>query len=100
MYNANLPVMKAVSGFAWDAYEKLLREGVAKEVARLTLPVSIYSQMYATCNARSLMNFLSLRNSDHAMWEIRQYAILLEEALARHMPITYKAFVENGRVAP
>ncbi len=46
---------------AYAAYRKLLAEGVAREVARAALPVGLFSSMYATCNARSLMHFLGLR---------------------------------------
>jgi len=85
---------------AWKAYQILLDHDVAKEQARLVLPVSIYSQMYWTVNARSLMNFLSLRNSEHAMWEIREYAKVVEDIFSQVMPVTHEAFVENDRTAP
>lgn len=85
---------------AWNAYQFALYKGVAKEQARLFLPVSIYSEMYWTVNARSLMNFLSLRNDEHAQWEIRQYAEVIEALWSKLMPITYATFTEHGRVAP
>lgn len=85
---------------AYARYEERLAQGIAKEVARVNLPVSIYSQMYATCNARSLMNFLALRNSPHAQAEIRAYAEAMEAQLAEVMPRTHEVFVKNGRVAP
>ena len=47
--------------FAFEAYQRMLDAGVAREVARIVLPLNIYSSMYVTVNARSLMNFLSLR---------------------------------------
>ena len=53
--------LSAVYQAAYRAYETLLKNGVAMEVARMCLPVAIYSSMYVTCNARSLMSFLSLR---------------------------------------
>lgn len=85
---------------AFQAYEGMLTRGIAKEVARMVLPVNTYSQMYATCNPRSLMNFLSLRNSELAQMEIRRYAEALEEIFAAAMPVTHAAFIDNGRVAP
>jgi thymidylate synthase (FAD) len=48
---------------AYDNYQKILASGVAREVARAVLPVTLYSSMYVTMNARALMNFLSLRTS-------------------------------------
>lgn len=87
-------------GVAWGAYEALLDEGIAKEIARLSLPLATYTQFYWTINARSLMNFLSLRNSPQAQYEIACYAQVIEEMFAQIMPITHEAFEENGRVAP
>jgi thymidylate synthase (FAD) len=81
-------------------YQVALNCGVAKEQARFFLPVNIYSEMYWSCNARSLMNFLSLRNAPKAMWEIRQFGIALENIFKEVMPITWQHFVENQRVAP
>lgn len=85
---------------AFDAYEEMLLRGIAKEQARLVLPVNTYSEMYWSCNARSLMAFLALRTSEHAMWEIRQYALALETIWSELMPITHEAFIANERKAP
>ena len=64
------------------------------------LPVAIYTQFYWTVNARSLMNFLSLRNAETAQREIRRFAEAVESLFARSMPITHAAFVANDRKAP
>lgn len=92
---------------AYEAYQRMLEAGIAREVARMVLPVSIYSSAYVTLNARSLMNFLSLRlKSDDATYpsypqrEIEMVAERYEAAWAELMPITYQSFVDNGRVAP
>lgn len=92
---------------SWEMYETLLNDGVANEVARSVLPVGIYSEMYVTCNARSLMAFLSLRvDADNArfetkpQWEIEQVARKMEEYFAFMFPATWDAFNNNGRVAP
>ena len=85
---------------SWRLYEELLETGVAKEVARNVLPVAIYTEFYWTVNARSLMNFISLRNAPDAMWEIRQFAEAVEEFFATAMPVTYSAFQEFNRTAP
>ena len=85
---------------AFAEYERLLESGVAKEVARLVLPLSTYTKYYWSCNPRSLMHFCSLRNHDDAQYEIRQYAAAAEEFLAEHMPVTHAAFVANDRAAP
>jgi len=91
---------------AYEIYEKMLKEGVAREVARMALPVNIYSSMYVTMNARSLMNFLSLRSLEQGTYpsfpqqEIAWVADGMEAHFANKMPATYASFVKNGRVAP
>jgi len=88
------------SNLAFGEYEDAINGGIAKELARLFLPLNIYSEMFWTVNARALMNFLSLRNADTAMFEIREYAEAIEEYFDNEMPVTAQAFVANGRIAP
>jgi thymidylate synthase (FAD) len=85
---------------AFATYERLLDQGVAKEVARTVLPLAMYTKYYWSCNPRSLMHFCSLRNSEFAQHEIREYAQAAESFLRQAMPVTHAAFLENGRVAP
>ncbi len=92
--------LQAVYETAYLAYEQLVELGVARELARCALPVGAYTEFYWTINARSLMNFLSLRNSETAQREIRRYAEACELFLEQLMPVTHAAFVAGGRVAP
>lgn len=92
---------------AFEAYQQMLEAGVAREVARIVLPLNIYSSMYVTMNARSLMNFLSLRTSvegthfpSFPQREIEMCAEKMEDFWKELMPYTYEAFNKNGRVAP
>jgi thymidylate synthase (FAD) len=85
---------------AFEAYERMLELGVAKEVARAVLPLSTYTKYYWSCNPRSLMHFCGLRNHESAQYEIQQYAAAAESFLEQLMPVTHAAFVENGRIAP
>jgi thymidylate synthase (FAD) len=92
---------------AYAAYLRMLDAGIAREVARMVLPVSIYSSAYVTVNARSLMNFLSLRRKvegshfpSYPQREIEMVAEKYEAHWAALMPITHAAFEKNGRVAP
>jgi thymidylate synthase (FAD) len=89
------------------AYENMLEAGIAREAARGVWPVCGYSSMFATCNARSLMHFLSLRtkNEDskfpsYPQREIEMVAEQMEEQFAELMPLTNAAFQAAGRVAP
>ena len=85
---------------SYRRYQELLAGGVAKEVARSVLPVGLYTEFYWSVNARSLMNFLSLRNSATAQLEIRVYAEAAEQHFAHAMPVTHAAFLAQGRTAP
>jgi thymidylate synthase (FAD) len=92
---------------AWSSYQRMLKAGVAKEVARNVLPVGTYTAFYATCNPRSLMHFLSLRTKNPGahfasfpQYEIEKVALEMEAAFAEYFPLTYQAFVGWGRVAP
>ena len=92
--------LREVYDHAYSTYERLVEAGVAREVARSVLPVGAYTEFYWTVNARSLMNFVSLRNSENAQREIRRYAEAVEHFLELHMPVTHAAFVAAGRIAP
>lgn len=111
---------------AYASYQAMLDAGIVKEVARIVLPVGLYSKMYWTCNPRSLMAFLSLRVRKEPYWvelppnmegnfyrneggamfpskpqhEINVAANLCEQILAYGWPLTHAAFVRHGRVAP
>jgi thymidylate synthase (FAD) len=88
------------SEYAFRRYQEMVRDGVAKEQARIILPLNTYSQFYFTVNARSLMNFLSLRAAEDAQWEIRQYAITIKEIFKDALPLTYNAWASNQFIAP
>ena len=98
---------KAQCESAYAAYLEMLEAGVAREVARGVLPLTLFSSMYVTVNARSMMNFLSLRTKREGSHfpsfpqrEIEMVAEKIEEFFAEAMPLTYEAFNAGGRVAP
>jgi thymidylate synthase (FAD) len=98
---------RTTSQQAYESYKRMLEAGVAREVARIVLPLNIYSSMYVTMNSRALMNFLSLRTQREGTHfpsfpqrEIEMCAEKMEEFWAELMPFTYEAFNKNGRVAP
>ncbi|WP_367130961.1 MULTISPECIES: FAD-dependent thymidylate synthase [Streptomyces] len=100
-------VMENTYREAYEAYQEMLAAGVAREVARSVLPVGLFSSMYATCNARSLMHFLGLRTQHEQaavpsfpQREIEMVGEKMEAEWAKLMPLTYAAFNKNGRVAP
>lgn len=92
--------------FCWRRYQQLLNLGVAKEVARMVLPVNIYTRFYYQVNPRSLMNFLSLRTESvegvssvpsFPLWEIARCADQMEELFKGAFPVTWDVWNENGR---
>ncbi len=106
-YEITVKLIKETCKLAYANYQKMLDAGVAREVARAVLPVTLYSSMYVTMNARALMNFLSLRTArdgshfpSYPQREIEMVAEKMEAEFAKLMPITYGAFEKSGRIAP
>lgn len=107
VYNDLVRRMKGAAQQAYNAYENSLRDGVAREVARMVLPVNIYSSAYVTCNPRSMMSFLSLRTkSEDALFpsfpqrEIEMVAEEMEAHFASLFPMTWDSFNDAKRVSP
>jgi thymidylate synthase (FAD) len=71
------------------------RQGLARELARMNLPLNIYTQWYWKVDLHNLFHFLSLRADPHAQYEIRVYAEAMLETVKRWVPLAYDAFVEN-----
>ena len=71
------------------------RSGIARELARMVLPLNSYTQWYWKIDLHNLMHFLSLRFDPHAQYEIRVYADVMIEILKKWVPLTYDAFVKN-----
>lgn len=68
---------------ALDALQKLLQSGISNDIAKYALPESYKSELTWSINARSLQNFLSLRTNKAALWEIRDLAYIVYEALPK-----------------
>jgi len=76
---------------AFKQYKRMLQGGVAREMARMVLPLATYTEFYMTGNLRNWAHFLDLRNAPEAQWEIRQYAIAIAQVLQEKMPLSYAA---------
>ncbi len=70
------------------------RQGLARELARMNLPVNFYTQWYWKIDLHNLMHFLALRADSHAQYEIRMYAEAMLDVLKKWVPITYDAFMD------
>lgn len=78
---------------SYALYEKLINEGLSRELARMILPQNIYTSWYWKIDLHNLMHFLALRASSHAQSEIRAYAsVILHDIVAKWVPQTYNAF--------
>lgn len=96
--------LKEDASRAYDHYETMLNEdaagnildeskqGLARELARMNLPVNFYTQWYWKIDLHNLLHFLSLRADSHAQYEIRVYAQAMLDLVKRWVPITYDAF--------
>jgi len=79
---------------AYRTYLELVESGVPREMARIVLPLNLYTRFFWTVNARSLMNFLNLRADSHAQWEIQQYALAIARIFKEKCPWTFEAFLK------
>ena len=82
---------------AYKAYRALLDEGVAREQARLVLPVSTYTKFWYKVDMRNFLHFLDLRLSPDAQWEIQQYAGVMKRIAAEQWPEIMRMWAEGRR---
>ena len=83
---------------AMTVYHDLIERGVAKEEARLVLPLSLYTETIWTCSFQAVMNFLDLRLDSHAQWEIREYARVVQQLIQTAVPILYECWSDENSV--
>lgn len=86
---------ESTSRECYKTYETMLESNVAREIARINLPLSTYTEMYWKIDLHNLLHFLSLRADSHAQYEIRVFAEALLETVKRWVPMTYDAFQNN-----
>lgn len=79
---------------AVDNYEWLTAHDVARELARIDLPLSTYTQWYWKIDLHNLLHFLTLRVDSHAQWEIQEYGRVMAGMLKRVAPLSYEAWID------
>src|SRR5258705_5091163 len=79
---------------ASDGYEWLVGNDVARELARIALPLSVYTQWYWKIDLHNLLHFLSLRVDPHAQYEIRAFAVVMAGMLQRVAPLSFEAWCD------
>ena len=72
------------------AYYRMIEAGMAKEQARIVLPLSQYTEVYWTASFQAIMNFIELRDESTAQWEIQQYAKVIKDLMLEIYPETTK----------
>lgn len=82
-----------------ESYQSLLDQGVAKELARIDLPLSTYTQWYWKTDLHNLLNFLSLRYDPHAQWETREYARIIGGILHQTCPVSLESWIDYRHCA-
>lgn len=87
-----LELLQRDQGAAYATYEEMLKDGIARELARINLPLSLYTQWYWQMDLHNLFRFLELRMDAHAQWEIRQYAAAIAQIARAVAPVAYDAF--------
>lgn len=101
-----LDILKSDAEQCYNHYQEMLnedevgnvrdesKEGLARELARMNLPVNFYTQWYWKIDLHNFMHFLALRVDDHAQYEIRVYAQAMLDVLKKWVPTTYEAFMD------
>ena len=79
---------------AYDAYSEFIEDGLARELARINLPLSLYTEWYWKIDLHNLFHFLRLRMDAHAQKEIREYAVVMADMVKAVCPIAFEAFLD------
>lgn len=90
-----LQVMEEDQHGLYENYKRLIEEGVSREIARINLPLALYTEMYWQIDLHNLFHFLKLRLDRHAQYEIRCYAEVIADIVKKVVPIAWSAFEEH-----
>jgi thymidylate synthase (FAD) len=94
VYDRAVEHWEGVRGAASDGYRWMVQEDVAREIARIDLPLSTYTQWYWKINLHNLFHFLRLRADSHAQWEIQEYARVMAGMMKRVAPLSFEAWID------
>jgi thymidylate synthase (FAD) len=93
-YREALKRWESIRKESQSAYEWMTGEAVARELARIDLPLSTYTQWYWKIDLHNLLHFLRLRVDAHAQWEIQEYGRVMAGVLKRLAPLSYEAWID------
>lgn len=94
VYREALRRWESIRAESRSAYEWLTGNEVARELARIDLPLSTYTQWYWKIDLHNLLHFLTLRVDRHAQWEIQEYGRVMAGMLKRAAPLSYEAWID------
>lgn len=77
---------------SYDLYQEMIRVGIAREMARMVLPVNIYTEIYACWDLKNLLHFITLRDDSHAQAEIQEYGKAIKSICKELFPMTMEAY--------
>ena len=100
MFFCGTELQKAISDHnqaSFALYEKLLESGVCREQARGVLPQNMMVTFWGTVDLSNLLHFLELRDSEHAQYEIREYAVAIKQLIKPIVPNVAKYFASKGQ---
>ena len=86
--------LESVCGMCYQTYEKMIEAGVAREMARMVLPLNIYTEIYTTWDLKNLIHFIALRDDSHAQYEIQQYGKAIKSIVSELFPWTMEIYEE------
>ena len=90
-----LDIIKDSSQASYKNYETMIGHGIAKELARVCLPLNLYTEWYWQIDLKNLLHFLRLRMDEHAQYEIREYANVMADMVKKVCPFTWESFEEH-----
>jgi thymidylate synthase (FAD) len=93
-YQAAVDRWNAIRERSREAYEWMTNEEIARELARIDLPLSTYTQWYWKIDLHNLLHFLTLRVDSHAQWEIQEYGRVMAGMLEKVAPLSYEAWLD------
>jgi len=94
IYKSAVERWERIRADAGEGYSWMIGEDIAREIARIDLPLSTYTQWYWKIDLHNLLHFLSLRADPHAQWEIRVFANIIAGMVKRVAPLSFEAWVD------
>jgi len=87
-----LELLKQDQSASYANYSEILNDGIARELARINLPLSMYTEWYWQMDLKNMLHFLKLRMDSHAQWEIQEYARAIATIVKAVCPMAYESF--------